>query len=411
MSPEFQTGVNMSLKERIPIIPVTELEQPAFCRDDEPLVVKSLAEEFAAPVRWQTIPAEYLHLDGVALADRIRLARDKLGDRVVILGHHYQREEIIQFADVRGDSFKLSQYAASSASAEFIIFCGVHFMAETAEVLSSPHQKVILPNITAGCSMSDMAATDDVVDCWDDLEAILGENTVIPITYMNSTAAIKALCGRNGGIVCTSSNAPAIMEWAFERGEKVLFLPDQHLGRNTAIKLGIPLGEMITWNPFKPLGGHTAEDIAAAKVILWQGHCSVHTRFTVQQIDKARDAHPDINVIVHPECTMDVVASADMDGSTEFIIKSITEAPPGSKWAVGTEISLVNRLAKEHPDKLVYCLDSIVCPCSTMYRVHPAYLLWVMEGLLDNKVINEIPVDADISKHARVALERMLSVG
>ena len=283
-------------------------------------------------------------------------------------------------------------------------------MAETAEVLSSPHQKVILPNITAGCSMADMAATDDVVDCWDDLVSILGENTVIPITYMNSTAAIKALCGRNGGIVCTSSNAPSVMDWAFERGEKVLFLPDQHLGRNTAIKLGVPLDQIITWNPFKPLGGHTAENIAAAKVIVWQGHCSVHTRFNVEQIDKARDAHPDINIIVHPECTMEVVAAADMDGSTETIIKAISEAPAGSKWAVGTEISLVNRLAKENPDKLVFCLDSVVCPCSTMYRIHPAYLLWVMEGLLDGQIINEIPVEQEISKQAQVALERMLSV-
>lgn len=400
----------MSLKERIPIIPITELEQPAFCRDDEPLEVKPLAEEFAASVRWQKIPPEYLHLDGVELTARIRAARDELGDRVVILGHHYQREEVIQFADLRGDSFKLSQYAASSTTAEFIIFCGVHFMAETAEVLSSPHQKVILPNITAGCSMADMAATDDVVDCWDDLVSILGENTVIPITYMNSTAAIKALCGRNGGIVCTSSNAPSVMEWAFERGEKVLFLPDQHLGRNTAIKLGVPLDQIITWNPFKPLGGHTAENIAAAKVIVWQGHCSVHTRFNVEQIDKARDAHPDINIIVHPECTMEVVAAADMDGSTETIIKAISEAPAGSKWAVGTEISLVNRLAKENPDKLVFCLDSVVCPCSTMYRIHPAYLLWVMEGLLDGQIINEIPVEQEISKQAQVALERMLSV-
>ena len=400
----------MSLKERIPIIPITELEQPAFCRDDEPLEVKPLAEEFAASVRWQKIPPEYLHLDGAALTARIRAARDELGDRVVILGHHYQREEVIQFADLRGDSFKLSQYAASSTAAEFIIFCGVHFMAETAEVLSSPHQKVILPNITAGCSMADMAATDDVVDCWDDLVSILGENTVIPITYMNSTADIKALCGRNGGIVCTSSNAPSVMEWAFDRGEKVLFLPDQHLGRNTAIKLGVPLDQIITWNPFKPLGGHTAENIAAAKVIVWQGHCSVHTRFNVEQIDRARDAHPDINIIVHPECTMEVVAAADMDGSTETIIKAISEAPAGSKWAVGTEISLVNRLAKENPDKLVFCLDSVVCPCSTMYRIHPAYLLWVMEGLLDGQIINEIPVEQEISKQAQVALERMLSV-
>ena len=400
----------MPITERIPVIPITEMEQSAFCRTDEPLVVKPLSEEFAAVIQWQRIPPEYLHLGGDELTSRIRQVREALGSRLVILGHHYQREEIIQFADLRGDSFKLSQYAASMPEAEFIIFCGVHFMAETAEVLSAPHQKVILPNITAGCSMSDMAATDDVLDCWDDLEQVLGKGGVVPITYMNSTAAIKALCGRNGGIVCTSSNAPKVMQWAYERGQRVLFLPDQHLGRNSGVKLGIPLEQMVIWNPFKPLGGNTPEALENSRLILWQGHCSVHTRFTVDQINRARAAYPDINVVVHPECTLDVVQAADCDGSTEFIIKTVTESPPGTKWAIGTEISLVSRLAKENPDKQILCLDSIVCPCTTMFRIHPAYLLWVMDGLLRGEVINQIPVDEDTARDARVALERMLSV-
>ncbi len=398
----------MAMTEKVPYIPLTEVEQSAFCRTDETLDVKPLAEEFAAVVSWQSIPAEYHHMGGEELTRRIRYARDILADRLVVLGHHYQRDEIIQFADFRGDSLKLSQQAAAQPQAEFIIFCGVHFMAETADILSAPHQQVILPNITAGCSMSDMARTDDVLDCWDDLTEVLGEGGVIPITYMNSTAAIKALCGRNNGIVCTSSNAPAVMRWAFERGERVVFFPDQHLGRNTGLKLGIPAEEMLVWNPFKPMGGHTPEELRRSKAVLWQGHCSVHTRFSVAQINKARAAHPDINVVVHPECVREVVEQADCDGSTEFIIKTINEAPSGSKWAVGTEISLVNRLALENPDKLVFCLDSVVCPCSTMYRTHPAYLLWSMERLLDGEVINRITVDDETAHHARVALERML---
>ena len=398
----------MAMTEKVPYIPLTEVEQSAFCRTDETLDVKPLAEEFAAVVSWQSIPAEYHHMGGEELTRRIRYARDILADRLVVLGHHYQRDEIIQFADFRGDSLKLSQQAAAQPQAEFIIFCGVHFMAETADILSAPHQQVILPNITAGCSMSDMARTDDVLDCWDDLTEVLGEGGVIPITYMNSTAAIKALCGRNNGIVCTSSNAPAVMRWAFERGERVVFFPDQHLGRNTGLKLGIPAEEMLVWNPFKPMGGHTPEELRRSKAVLWQGHCSVHTRFSVAQINKARAAHPDINVVVHPECVREVVEQADCDGSTEFIIKTINEAPSGSKWAVGTEISLVNRLALENPDKLVFCLDSVVCPCSTMYRTHPAYLLWSMERLLDGEVINRITVDDETAHQARVALERML---
>ncbi len=398
----------MPTTEKVPYIPLTEVEQSAFCRTDETLDVKPLAEEFAAVVSWQSIPAEYHHMGGEELTRRIRYARDILADRLVVLGHHYQRDEIIQFADFRGDSLKLSQQAAAQPQAEFIVFCGVHFMAETADILSAPHQQVILPNITAGCSMADMARTDDVLDCWDDLTETLGEGGIIPITYMNSTAAIKALCGRNNGIVCTSSNAPAVMRWAFERGERVVFFPDQHLGRNTGLKLGIPVEEMVVWNPFKPLGGHTPEELRRAKAVLWMGHCSVHTRFSVAQINKARAAYPDINVVVHPECVKEVVELADCDGSTEFIIKTINEAPSGSKWAVGTEISLVNRLALENPDKLVFCLDSVVCPCSTMYRTHPAYLLWSMERLLDGEVINRITVDDETAHYARISLERML---
>ena len=341
----------------------------------------------------------------------IREARAKLGDRLVVLGHHYQRDEVIQFADYQGDSFKLSQFAASQESAEFIIFCGVHFMAETADILSGPDQRVILPNLTAGCSMADMAQIDDVLDCWDDLTDVLGDRGgVVPITYMNSTADIKALCGRNDGIVCTSSNAPATFKWAFERGSRVLFLPDQHLGRNTGLKMGIDLDDMVVWNPFKELGGNTEEDLANAKVILWQGHCSVHTRFTVDQIEVARQKYPDVNILVHPECTMEVVEAADFNGSTEYIKTMIADAPAGSAWAVGTEISLVNRLAAQNPDKTVFCLDSVICPCSTMYRIHPAYVSWVLDGLNEGVVVNRIEVADDVAEEARVALDRMLAV-
>ena len=401
----------MVVKLREPTIPITEIEQSAFCRTHDELKAKTLEEEFDAGVRWQKLPVSYMRTSPETLDLRIIEAKKKLGSRLVILGHHYQRDEVIRFADLRGDSFKLSQHAASQKDAEFIVFCGVHFMAETADVLSSPRQKVILPNLTAGCSMSDMAATDDVMDCWDDLQAVLGDDGgVVPITYMNSTASIKALCGRNGGIVCTSSNAPATFEWAFRKGQRVLFLPDQHLGRNTALKMGIGLDEMIVWNPFKPLGGHTEDALRKARVILWQGHCSVHTRFTVAQIEQARLANPNVNIVVHPECTMEVVRAADADGSTEYIVKAITDAPPGSAWAVGTEISLVNRLAAENPDKTVFCLDSVVCPCSTMYRIHPAYLSWVLDGLNEGVVVNQISVDEETARYARVALDRMLAL-
>jgi quinolinate synthase len=400
--------VAVTLRE--PTIPITEIEQSAFCQTDEELKSKSLLEELKVDVRWQKLPVSYMRMEPEELDRRILEARAALGSRLMILGHHYQRDEIIRFADLRGDSFKLSQFAAEQEDAEYIIFCGVHFMAETASILGGSDKKVVLPNLTAGCSMADMAHVDDVLDCWDDLSDVLGDDTITPITYMNSTAAIKAMCGRNDGIVCTSSNAEATYKWALEKGEKILFLPDQHLGRNTGFKMGIRPDEMIIWNPFKSMGGHTEEELRQAKVILWQGHCSVHTRFTVPQIEEARQRHPDVNVVVHPECTMEVVQAADSNGSTEFIKKSIEDAAPGTKWAVGTEISLVNRLAKENSDKTVFCLDSVVCPCSTMYRIHPAYLSWVLDGLNEGIVLNEIVVDPETAGYAKIALDRMLSI-
>ena len=394
-----------------PTIPITEIEQSAFCTTDDELASRSLADEFAVGVRWQKLPIEYMRMQPEDLDARIRNTRAKLGERLVVLGHHYQRDEVIRFADYQGDSFKLSQLAASQEDSEFIIFCGVHFMAETADILSSPDQKVILPNLTAGCSMADMAQIDDVLDCWDDLTDVLGGyGGVVPITYMNSTADIKALCGRSNGIVCTSSNAPATFEWAFRRGGRVLFLPDQHLGRNTGVAMGIETDDMVVWNPFKELGGNTEEQLINAKVILWQGHCSVHTRFTVGQIQRAREMYPEVNVLVHPECTMDVVQEADYNGSTEYIKNTIADAASGTSWAVGTEISLVNRLAAQNPDKTVFCLDSVICPCSTMYRIHPAYVSWVLDGLNEGVVVNRIEVPHDTAAEARVALDRMLAV-
>ena len=375
----------MTTRSRRPIVPITELEHSAFCKTEDELPAKPLAEELSVNVRWQQIPIEYLHCDAEELDQRIYSARKKLGAAVTVLGHHYQREEVIRYADFQGDSFLLSQEAANRSEADYIVFCGVHFMAETARILAAPHQKVILPNITAGCSMADMAPMEDVEDAWEDLEEALGDGGMIPVTYMNSIAGIKALCGRNGGAVCTSSNAGAVMQWAFEQAGRVLFLPDQHLGRNTARKLGVPLDEMVVWNPFRTMGGNTPEQLRRAKIVLWQGHCSVHTRFTVKQVESARQRFPDVNVLVHPECVMETVQAADLVGSTEFIRNQINEAPPGSKWAVGTEISLVNRLAINNPDKTVFCLDPVTCPCSTMYRVHPAYLLWVLESLLETR--------------------------
>ena len=362
---------------------------------------------------WQPeIPQEYLRLSADELRERIGAARQELGDRLLILGHHYQRDDIIEFADFRGDSFKLAQQAAENSEADYIIFCGVHFMAESADILTTPEQSVILPNLAAGCSMADMAQPEDVYDAWDDLGQIVDTDRVIPITYMNSAASLKAFVGKNGGAVCTSSNATAVLEWAFEQGDQVLFFPDQHLGRNTGKRLGIdPRTQTAVWSPRKINGGLTEERIEQSKILLWQGHCSVHIRFRVDQIERAREEHPGVRVVVHPECTQQVVDAADADGSTEFIINYVRNGPPGV-YAVGTEINLVHRLNQEvAPDgKTAFCLDPVVCPCATMYRIHPAYLAWVTESLVEGRVVNPITVDDDTRKWARVALDRMLAI-
>ena len=391
-------------------------ERLALYSDPETCPTGALAPiplvEEPALISWQKdIPREYLHLDPDEVARRIRAARATLGERLVILGHHYQRDEVIQYADFTGDSFKLAQHAAAQENAEFVVFCGVHFMAESADILTPERVRVILPNMAAGCSMADMADPDDVYAAWETIHEALGDGaSVIPITYMNSAASLKAFVGENGGLVCTSSNADKTFRWAFKRGEKVLFFPDQHLGRNTGFDMGIPLDEMVLWNWRMPNGGLTPEQLERAKVILWQGHCSTHQRFSVDQIEKARREHPSVNVIVHPECRWEVVQAAGQSGSTEKIIKAVSEAPAGTSWAVGTEINLVNRLATENPDKTVFCLDPVVCPCSTMYRIHPAYVAWVLEGLVGGHVANEVEVDAETRKWSLVALERMLAL-
>jgi quinolinate synthase len=329
----------------------------------------------------------------------------------MILGHHYQRDEVIAYADIRGDSFKLAQAAADNPSAEFIFFCGVHFMAESADILTTQNQKVILPDLAAGCSMADMATAAQVEDCWQVLEKLGVAKKTIPITYMNSSAAIKAFTGKNNGAVCTSSNAMRAMKWAFEKGEKVLFLPDQHLGRNTAVlSLGLKLEDCVIWNPWKPSGGLSEAQIKMAKVILWRGHCSVHGRFTVENIENVRRVLPQVKVLVHPECQHEVVAKADVVGSTEMIIKTVTDSPSGSKWAIGTELNLVQRLARENPDKEVVFLDKTVCYCSTMNRIDLPHLVWAMEALVAGRVVNQIKVDEQVALQAKVALERMLAL-
>jgi quinolinate synthase len=345
------------------------------------------------------------------LVERANQARSSLGNRAMILGHHYQRDEVIAYADIRGDSFKLAQAAADNPSAEFIFFCGVHFMAESADILTTQNQKVILPDLAAGCSMADMATAAQVEDCWQELEKLGVAKKTIPITYMNSSAAIKAFTGKNNGAVCTSSNAMRAMKWAFEKGEKVLFLPDQHLGRNTAVlSLGLKLEDCVIWNPWKPSGGLSEAQIKMAKVILWRGHCSVHGRFTVENIENVRRVLPQVKVLVHPECQHEVVAKADVVGSTEMIIKTVTDSPSGSKWAIGTELNLVQRLARENPDKEVVFLDKTVCYCSTMNRIDLPHLVWAMEALLAGRVVNQIKVDEQVAKQAKVALERMLAL-
>ncbi|MBO3662284.1 quinolinate synthase NadA [Microbacterium stercoris] len=364
------------------------------------------------------LPASYREASEDELHARIVAAKAALGDRVVILGHFYQREEVVRHADYVGDSFQLAKAAQALPDAEAIVFCGVHFMAETADLLSAPGQAVILPNLAAGCSMADMADIDQVEECWEQLADLYGPLDVpdadgllpvIPVTYMNSSAAIKGFVGRNGGIVCTSSNARTVLEWAFARGRRVLFFPDQHLGRNTAKAMGVPLDRMPIWNPNRALGGSSAAELDDARVILWHGFCSVHRRFTVEQIEKARAEHPGVKVIVHPECPMPVVDAADEAGSTDVIRRAIEEATEPTTFAVGTEINLVQRLAAQHPQHTIFCLDPVVCPCSTMYRIHPGYLAWTLEELVAGRVVNRITVPDSVADPARVALDRMLA--
>ena len=348
-----------------------------------------------------------------ALVERARAAKEALGDRVFVLGHHYQRDEVIQFADVTGDSFKLARDAAARPDAEFIVFCGVHFMAESADILTGPGQQVILPDLAAGCSMADMARLTQVELAWEALEAAGIAESVVPVTYMNSSADIKAFCGRNGGLVCTSSNAEVALEWAFEQrpDAKILFLPDQHLGRNTAVqKMGLTVDDCVVWDPHRPGGGLTPEQLRDARMILWKGHCSVHGRFSPEVVDELRATIPDVQILVHPECRHEVVLKADLVGSTEFIIKTIEAAPAGSSWAIGTELNLVKRLAAAHPDKNISFLDKTVCYCSTMNRIDLPHLVWALESLVAGTVVNRIEVDPETEKWALVALERMLSL-
>jgi quinolinate synthase len=345
------------------------------------------------------------------LVERAWAAKRALGERLFVLGHHYQRDEVIQFADVTGDSFKLAREAAARPEAEYIVFCGVHFMAESADILTSDTQKVVLPDLAAGCSMADMAAIAQVEAAWDLLTELDLAASTVPVTYMNSSAAIKGFVGRNGGVVCTSSNAKQVLTWAFQRGQRVLFLPDQHLGRNTAVlQMGMSLDDCVLYDPHKPGGGLTPQQLRDARMILWRGHCSVHGRFTRECVDEVRARVPGVNVLVHPECRYEVVTAADYVGSTEYIIKTINEAPSGSAWAVGTELNLVRRLANRHPDKNVMFLDRTVCYCSTMNRIDMPHLVWALEELVAGRVPNQIVVDPDVAAHARVALDRMLAL-
>jgi quinolinate synthase len=376
--------------------PFITIEQPPTIRAPE--IEKGVGCDFDS----------YLLTPDNSLDDRIAAAKARLAGDVVILGHHYQRDEVIKFADFRGDSLKLSQQAAE-ADGRYIVFCGVHFMAESADILRRSHQVVILPDLNAGCSMADMADIGQVETCWSELDS-LGDLKVVPITYMNTTAAIKAFTGEHGGSVCTSSNAAAVLRWAFERGERALFLPDEHLGRNTAFRMGIPLEQMVVWDPYQEMGGNTPEAVRRARIILWKGYCSVHQRFLPEHVARVRREHPGIRVIVHPECRFDVAQAADQIGSTEGITKAILAAQPGSKWAVGTEIHLINRLSKELKDRFVISLDPSVCVCTTMFRISPRHLLWVLENLVAGNVVNRIAVGDRTRHYARVALERMLSL-
>ena len=365
-----------------------------------------LASERGVSCSGELPPASDPHLVERAIA-----AKKALGSRALILGHHYQRDEVIQFADITGDSFKLAQAAAAQSSAEFIFFCGVHFMAESADILTSSQQRVILPDLAAGCSMADMATANQVNQCWAELEKLGVAAKTIPVTYMNSSAAIKSFTGEHGGTICTSSNAQKTLEWAFAKGEKVLFLPDQHLGRNTAVlSLGLSLDDCVLWNPWKPMGGLTEDEIKGAKMILWRGHCSVHGRFTRESIKEVRTRIPGVQVIVHPECQHEVVVDSDVVGSTEKIIQEVTNSPAGSKWAIGTELNLVSRLAQNNPDKEIVFLDKTVCYCSTMNRIDLPHLVWAMESIVSGHVVNEIKVDERVAKFSKLALDQMLAL-
>ncbi len=357
----------------------------------------------------RTLLEPYLSLDDATLAERIAEAKRALGQRLVVLGHHYQRDDIIQHADITGDSYKLARLGAERTDAEFIVFCGVHFMAESADILRAPHQTVILPDLNAGCSMADMAQTDDVKEAGAVLDR-LDLHSVMPVTYMNSTAELKAFCGERGGAVCTSSNCRAIFEWAFQQREQVFFFPDEHLGRNTAIAMGIEPGRIALWDPAQPQGGLSAEAIADARVIVWKGCCSVHTKFLPRQVQERKAEMPGVKILVHPEVPHEVVAGADLVGSTEFIIRTLREAPAGSKWAVGTEYHLVNRLAKQMPEKEIVILSKDFCLCATMYRISPQNLLWALESLVRGEVVNPIRVPEPTKEWAKVALYRMLQV-
>ena len=380
-------------------------ESSTLIGSDQPVTVRAPEIEAGVGCNFDS----YLLVPDDSLDDRIAAAKARLGNDVVILGHHYQRDEVVKFADFRGDSLKLS-FQASEAHARYIVFCGVHFMAESADILRRQHQIVVLPDLNAGCSMADMADIGQVETCWSELSSFVDPRKIVPITYMNSTAAIKAFTGENHGSVCTSTNAAAVMKWAFENGEKVLFLPDEHLGRNTGFRMGIPLEQMIVWDPYQELGGNTPEAVRAARIILWKGYCSVHQRFTAQQVARVRREHPGIHVIAHPECRFEVAEAADQIGSTEGIIKAIESSDEGTQWAVGTEIHLVNRLGKTFPDRKIISLDPNVCVCTTMFRITPQHLLWALENLGAGNVVNQISVDERTRHYARLALDRMLTL-
>ncbi len=355
---------------------------------------------------------DYLVMSDEEISERIESARAELGSRVVILGHHYQRDDVIKHADLTGDSYQLSVMAAERSDAEFIVFCGVHFMAESASILGEAHQKVILPDLGAGCSMADMANIDQVEDAWEQLKEIgvLDEFKVAPMTYMNSTAAIKAFCGRNGGVVCTSSNAVPLFDVYLKEYDKMMFFPDQHLGRNTGLKFGIPLDKMALWNPHEELGGNTEEELRDARLILWKGHCSVHSRFKPWHVDQIRKENPEMKVLVHPECMYETVEKSDLNGSTSYIINTVENAPDGSAWAIGTELNLVNRLIKKYPNQTIRLLAPDLCMCATMYRISPQSLAWSLDNLLNGVVVNEIKVDGETKQQATIALERMISL-